>query len=60
MLHISLYLDYELQLTTAIYCLTLLQHLFDQPLAAVLSLVMFILAILVLKSHCRYVIVFLI
>ena len=51
-------LYYELQLTTALYWLTLLQHLLDQPLAAVLSLVRFILVILVLKSHIRYVIYF--
>ena len=51
-------LYYELQLTTALHWLTLLQHLLDQPLAAVLSLVRFILVILVLKSHIRYVIYF--
>ena len=37
---------YKMQLITAIYCLTLFQSLLGQPLAADLSLVMFIFAIL--------------
>jgi len=38
-----------MQLISAIYCLTLFQSLLDQPLAAYLSLVMFIFAILFLR-----------
>jgi len=37
---------YKIQLITAIYCLNLFQSLLDQPLAADLSLVVFIFAIL--------------
>ena len=37
---------YKMQLITAIYCLNLFQSLLGQPLAADLSLVMFIFAIL--------------
>ena len=40
---------YKIQLITAIYCLNLFQSLLDQPLAAYLSLVMFIFAILFLR-----------
>ena len=37
---------YKIQLITAIYCLKKIQSLLDQPLAADLSLVVFIFAIL--------------
>jgi len=40
---------YKMQLIIAIYCLNLFQSLLDQPLAADLSLVMFIFAILILR-----------
>ena len=40
---------YKMKLITAIYCLNLFKSLLDQPLAAELSLVMFIFAILCLR-----------
>ena len=44
----TLNMFYKMQLITAIYCLTLFQSLLDQPLAADLTIVMFIFAIILL------------
>ena len=45
----TLNMYYKMQLITVIYCLNLFKSLLDQPLAADLSLVMFIFAILFLR-----------
>jgi len=46
---------YKMKLIIAIYCSNLFKSLLDQPLAADLSLVMFIFAIIFFKSHSCYV-----